>query len=345
LLERVTFFPLAVTSPAGDTVVFGSAIRIRGRSDRGVAVTINQDTVQVSEQGEFEHDVKLREGRQILTITALDRAGNRSSASVEVVSNTGNELFQLSCPEVIFSNGPRVSITGSVKPSVRMDAYGRPVETRGESFTHALVLDEGPHSIQMKAVSPEGRTQEKTITITIDTRAPEFQAGEIPAFTDRSSVTLEGALSEPAELNIDGLPVPVIQNRFSFRVDLEEGGNTLSIHIRDRAGNVTEKSFTVTRDTEPPIVHSYRLSADRVKGGEIVGVSVKAGDRGVGMARTCACILEINPGGILLSGLLKLNQEADTYEGSVIVPPGGGGSLSLSKAYVSDYLGNTTVIP
>jgi hypothetical protein len=90
---------------------------------------------------------------------------------------------------------------------------------------------------------------------------------------------------------------------------------------------------------------SHRLSPDRVQGGEIVNLTVKAVDRGVGLARTGTFILEIKPGNAQLSGLLKLNQKSGDYEGDVIVPPGTRGTPALNKLYISDYLGNTTAAP
>jgi hypothetical protein len=336
---------LAVTTPSRDTVVFGSTIKIRGRSENGVTVMINGDTVRVSEMGEFEHEAKLLEGKQALSITAVDGAGNSSRAEREVVANSGMELFELSGPEEVFSSQPRVSIDGRVKPAVRMEADGRPVETRNGFFAFTLLLEEGPHSIKIKAESPEGRTQEKTVRITVDTKAPELHTGEIPAFTDQPSVSIEGTLSEPAELGVGNQPVSVVQDRFSSRIDLNEGENTISIGIRDRAGNITEKTFSVIKDSEPPEVLSHRLSSERVQGGEIVNVTAKATDRGVGLARTGTFILEIMPGNVQLSGLLKLNEKSGAYEGSVIVPPDARGALSLNRLYVSDYLGNTTSVP
>ena len=336
---------LAVTTPSRDTVVFGSSIKIRGRSENGVTVMINGDTVRVSELGEFEHDESLHEGKQVLEIAAVDGAGNTSRAEREITANSGEELFRLSGPEEVFSNQRRVSIDGQVKAAVRMEADGCPVETHNGFFAIPLILEEGPHSLKITATSPEGRTQEKTVRILVDTTAPEFRAGEIPAFTDQPSISIEGDLSESAELSIDNLPVPVVQDRFSRRINLVEGENAISIGIRDRAGNITKKTYSVIRDSKPPEVLSHRLSTDRVQGGEIVNVTVKAVDRGVGLARTGTFNLEITPGNAQLSGLLLLNQDSGVYEGSVIVPPGARGALSMNRLYVSDYMGNTSPTP
>jgi hypothetical protein len=336
---------LAVTSPSQDTVVFGSAIKIRGRSENGATVTVNRDTVRVSGSGEFEAEAGLREGKQVILITAVDEAGNASRAAREVVANAGMELFELSSPGEMVSNQDLVSINGKVKPAVRMEADGHPVETRDGFFIHTLHLEEGPHSVLVKAESPEGLTQEKSVRITIDTKAPEMRTEGIPAFTDQSSVLFEGVLSEPAELSVNDMPVSVVQGSFSTRIGLNMGENTLSVRIRDRAGNVAEKSFSVTRDSEPPAVLSHRLSQDRVRGGEIVHLTVKAADQGVGLARTGTFVLEISPGNVQLNGLLKLNRQSGVYEGEVIVPPDARGALSLVRLSISDYLGNTGVTP
>jgi hypothetical protein len=336
---------LALVSPAKDTVVFTGRIRIRGRAEKGTVVTVNRDTAAVSPDGDFTHAVALADGKQALDVEAADLAGNRSAIRREITCSLGKDLFTLAGEETILSNTEQITVSGQVKPSVRLEADGRPVETHDNSFSTVLHLSEGIHEIAFKALSPDGTAQTRVLRVTVDTRPPELQMDEIPAYTELPEITVQGSLSKPADVLVNGGPVRSEGGRFSCKIGLNEGPNPVEIRVRDLSGNTTGRSCTVVRDTEPPRVLSYNLSANRVAGGESVGVSVKAVDRGVGMARTCTIIVEIDPAGGPVSGLLKLNPESGTYAGSLNIPPSFRGALKLSKIYLSDYLGNTTEYP
>jgi hypothetical protein len=343
-VDRVPPF-LELTSPARDTVVFSDRIEIRGRAEKGAAVTVRGDTAAVSPEGDFSHMLELTGGKQTLHVEAVDRAGNRCSIQREITNHAGTELFTLDGGETILSNDARVTLSGRVETGVRIDVDGRPVETRGGLFAQALTLGEGIHNLTIRAVSPGGGVQEKNLHITVDTRPPELRLDEVAAYTELPGVTIGGSLSKPAEVTVNALPVPVTDGRFSRKIDLKEGANPVSIRARDRSGNVAEKTVTVFRDTEPPRILSYKLSPDLAKGGEMVTVSVTAVDRGVGMARTGTFVVEMDPAQKQLSGLLKLDQETGSYTGSLNVPPGCRGRLKLVKLFLSDYLGNTAVFP
>jgi hypothetical protein len=336
---------LVVTSPAADTIVFDASMEIRGKTEDGTTVMINQNAVRLSGQGDFQYILGLKEGKQSVVVAAKDSAGNQSQIVREIVSNSGPDLFTLSCGDTLFSNAIRMTINGRVKPMVLLTINSHPVETHESFFSHPLVLEEGQHEIAVTASSPDGKIQRKKIDIMVDTTPPGIQINEIPSFTERPSIRLEGVLSETAQLTLNRQPVEVRQGRFSYTVDLREGENVFSMQLKDRAGNVAEKSYTVVRDSEPPKGVSYELSANRVKGGEIVNLRVKALDSGVGLARTCTYTAEIVPGDAQLSGLLKLSRESNVYEGSMVIPPEKSGTLMIKKIFVSDYLGNTSDVP
>ena len=61
------------------------------------------------------------------------------------------------------------------------------------------------------------------------------------------TVVISGEANEPLSgVSVQGEPGEVEDNRFRAEVDLAEGGNTLLLTITDGAGNVTERSLSVT---------------------------------------------------------------------------------------------------
>jgi hypothetical protein len=333
---------LSVESPAGDTMVFRGSMEVSGRAEIGTAVTVGQDVVRVLKGGAFKHSLTLSPGAQRITVAAVDSAGNRSEIVRKVDCRAGQELFFLDGPEDIVSNADHVMITGRVRPGVRIWVDGRPAETAGGLFTVPLAPAEGTREIVIRASAPTGESQTKTVRLTVDRTVPDVQFLELPAYTEQDSIRLEGKVSETAACSINGRPVPVSDNLFSWTGALREGANPLTVLLKDHAGNTAEKVFTVVRDTEAPRVASTALSETRVRGGEIVNLVVRASDRGVGLARTATFTVRLDPGELQVSGLLKWNPLANAYEGSVPIPPGQAGTLALKQLYVSDYLGNTS---
>lgn len=90
---------------------------------------------------------------------------------------------------------------------------------------------------------------------TIDTIPPSI-TGVVPLtgfVTNKSPVTVSGAVSEPARVTVNGQSVALGTNReFSTSVALVEGGNAISIQATDPAGNTGGRTLEVSLDTVPP---------------------------------------------------------------------------------------------
>lgn len=78
---------LIVTSPAGDISVEGNSITISGFTDQDAKLTINDQPVMVKDSGEFQENILLQEGVNILTISAVNRFGKIATKSLNIKSN------------------------------------------------------------------------------------------------------------------------------------------------------------------------------------------------------------------------------------------------------------------
>jgi hypothetical protein len=336
---------LEVYSPASDTVVTADTLRIRCRTERGASVTVNGIPADVFEPGTAAATVRLVSGAQRVSVAAVDSAGNRSEAGRTVVSAGDREGLMLRLSPPPFSNAGRIEIAGRVRPAARVWINDNPVTVRGDSFTVALTLAAGTHAISIRTETPDGKAQTREFRTVMDMSPPEIRVTTPPPFTDRPTLELEGSVSEPAEVTVNQRPVRADSGRFVIPLELAEGSNDFLVRARDRAGNLAEQLFVVNRDTRAPVIESVALSPDRVRGGELVGVRVRASDKGIGTARTATFLLVVAPGGTQIPGLLRLNPESGAYEGNAAIPRACAGSLRVKNLYVSDYLGNTAIYP
>ncbi len=67
---------LEIDEPADQTKTSQPEIRIKGKTDKEVFIKINDSPVVVDALGNFETNIRLKEGENIITVIAEDQAGN-----------------------------------------------------------------------------------------------------------------------------------------------------------------------------------------------------------------------------------------------------------------------------
>lgn len=78
---------LVVTSPRGDTSVEGNSITISGFTDQDAKLTINDQPVMVKDDGEFQENILLQEGVNVLNISSVNRFGKTAMRTLNVKSS------------------------------------------------------------------------------------------------------------------------------------------------------------------------------------------------------------------------------------------------------------------
>ena len=78
---------LLLTSPSEPQVV-GKSVRVAGRTEPGVRLTLNQLPVTVGETGDFEYELPLTSGVNEIILVAADRAGNSIKLQSVIVSES-----------------------------------------------------------------------------------------------------------------------------------------------------------------------------------------------------------------------------------------------------------------
>lgn len=333
---------LVLHSPGRDISTADKEIEVRGEVEQEALLQINGQEVRPDHTGHFQYTVPLSDEKMVISVVATDLAGNVSTIERTVSRQPEDKLLQLDSPKKIISRTEEVAISGRLLPGTRLRINKTPVRASGV-FTHLLHLSEGEHTLDVEATGPNGQKDTLRLQVVVDLHPPEIKVNDIAQTTADGQVTLSGTVSEEGTiitLNGRVLSGRLSDRRFKEVVSLAEGPNELWLDAQDVAGNRSSWKETVLRDSQPPKILRKDISPPQTKGGEVVRLTVRIDDAGVGTARSGSFLVEVN--GTLLKGILKRSGENGTdFTGSVFVLSGVTGRVKVREIRVQDMLGNT----
>jgi len=116
---------LTITTPTPGEIMNGGSVAVTGKTDKDVEVQVRNETTGTIEsgrsttQGAFSIGITLRDGTNLLTITATDGAGNQSSKSVEISTSAsvGRISIILNPGTIILANRKDFRITATATDS------------------------------------------------------------------------------------------------------------------------------------------------------------------------------------------------------------------------------------
>jgi hypothetical protein len=161
-----------------------------------------------------------------------------------------------------------LTLTADAAPLAVSCATGPEVAT----CTPLNAFADGSYDIAATIADGAGNVSDAALVrIQIDTVAPAITVTSPPdgLLTNTSSVRVEGSLSEPAELTMNGASVAVVDRRFSQAAALAEGRNDFALRAVDAAGNVGTRGLYVVLDTVPPPAPVSGSIQARAAGGQI----------------------------------------------------------------------------
>lgn len=123
-------------------------------------------------------------------------------------------------------------------------------------------LPDGEYIFRLKAVDTGGESGAASCRIIIDTTPSTIEltiqgislSETATGWTGESStniITLSGRIEPGSRITINGRQVPVSAGYFSTTLTLTPGANVFNIRIVDPAGNVTERTLTITYSAPP----------------------------------------------------------------------------------------------
>lgn len=116
---------LTITTPTPGEIMSGDSVAVTGKTDKDVEVQIRNETTGTIEsgrstaQGAFSIGITLRNGTNLLTITATDGAGNQTTKSVEISTSAsvGRISIILNPGTIILANRKDFLITATATDS------------------------------------------------------------------------------------------------------------------------------------------------------------------------------------------------------------------------------------
>jgi len=285
---------LAVTPPLRRFTT-SDTFAVSGSVDPGSSVNVRGQWYVVS-SGTFSISVPLLNGTNDLAVTAVDwfdadasgnpLPGNSVTITQTVIRDLVAPTFQK------FGTNLQATVTAdaTVMVSGQVDDYVSPVEhgavgdlalsVNGASvailadgtFRAVVPLTEGANPIDAVLVDGAGNRATRSTSVMRDSTAPALTlTTQPPATVTAPDVTIAGLTDSDALVTVNGLYVPSPGGAFTTNLTLSPGPNTIIVESRDLAGNVAEKTLTVTYQA-PTSGPSWVLPAGLFGAGAVIGI-------------------------------------------------------------------------
>jgi hypothetical protein len=199
---------------------------------------------------------------QVVSGTAVDKAGNQASASLTVSIDDTAPQLQLAAAPAGPVTTPSYDLSGSVTDGASgvqsVTCNGVTAELAGASFTCSVPLPGGTTAITVTAIDVAGNEATAALQVTKDEQAPLI-AIEMPAaaaITNAEAIVVAGTASDDdaiASIEVNGVAASIDGETFTAAVPLGEGTNTLTAVATDRAGNTASAFSAAERIVVPSI--------------------------------------------------------------------------------------------
>lgn len=267
IIELDSLAPAIHASLPGDgTASSTQVLNVSGTvADAHLASCSVNGTPAVLTDGQFNTAVSLNLGDNIITITAVDQLGNKTTDSRVIVFNPELPQIVIQSPvDGLVTNAQNVLVdikadVASVTVNGQASASGQP-----GVFATTVKLATGLNTIIINAIDQFGRAIQEKRTVTYDAVAPVVTiaspAQDVAINTPGTTIT--GLISDnnairSVRATVNGNDAPVTINNGSFSLFAEfkqEGAYTVAITVDDSANNSSTAFRTLLFDVTPPIV-------------------------------------------------------------------------------------------
>jgi sugar lactone lactonase YvrE len=255
---------VTITLPLNNSITNQLAVNVSGTVTDATAITlvINNNPVSITSGGAFQTNVALTEGKNNITVTATDAAGNITKTTKTVIKDTQPPIVIIASPvDNLITNVSSLSMNGTINDStactLTIDGTSVPIATG--AFNYQLSLIEGQNIITVIATDAAGNTTSVTRSIRLDTQAPVciLQSPLDGLVTNHPVLAMKGIVTDSTKISlvVNGI-AQVLKSDESFidSIKLSEGLNTITVTATDVAGNTSTTVRAVLLDTQPPVV-------------------------------------------------------------------------------------------
>jgi hypothetical protein len=189
--------------------------------------------------GAFSKVVSLGQGKNTITVVAIDLAGNRNVAERTVTLDSTAPAVTISSPK----EGDKVTtaqilVRITADPEARLYLNGRLLPGKG-LVNRTVLLVEGQNTLEVVAVDPAGNEGKAFVHVVLDTRPPTLEITTptvMEVWTNLASIDVKGVAMYATDVIIGGVPVvafDTVTGNFSQTVQLAPGENNLTVVATD----------------------------------------------------------------------------------------------------------------
>jgi len=254
---------VTLQAPIDSLITNQTSITVSGKvsDSTNVQLTVNGQSLSANPDGTFSTIINLVEGKNIITISATDAAGNQTTIARIIQRDSQPPVLTISSPaDSLITNQSTVTMIGTATDSTAftMTINGTPVTIgTGGSFSAPISLVQGTNIITLKATDAAGNITTSPRTIFLDTLPPviALTAPTDSLITNKPSISVSGTVNDQTatSLKINGNAVVLgAGGTFSTTVSLVEGMNTITVIAKDGAGNSSTITRALRLDTQSP---------------------------------------------------------------------------------------------
>jgi len=169
-----------ITSPANGLFTNQSSVSITGNTEKNATATINDRPVTVDASGYFSTSIPLdKEGRNDITITITDPAGNRARTILNITKDTQVHLDISSPRDGQKTSKKNITLIGTAEPNSTVTVQGNAAHVQPDgSFFTEVALNEGKNVITVTMKDAAGNT--KTTVVTVERTKTASKGNFIP---------------------------------------------------------------------------------------------------------------------------------------------------------------------
>ncbi|MEW5759208.1 MAG: hypothetical protein AB1779_00405 [Candidatus Thermoplasmatota archaeon] len=160
------------------------------------------------------------------------------------------------------TNKKYINVSGNIEKDASISINGKNVDVTDNKFITQVELIEGENNIVVFAKDLAGNINKTTLKVILDTVSPILDVKEPKngTITNRNEIYINGTTEKDAKIKINGVEVNVIDNKFSYKVELtNEGENIIEISAYDKVGNDNSHIIHIILDTTKPTLKNISL--------------------------------------------------------------------------------------
>jgi len=156
---------LDVMEPLGDVLVNHTQVVIRGRTEAGATVIVNGTTAE-NRGGDFESILRLPDGKNRITVSSTDRAGNNIVRTLMIEVDTVPPAIEVLSPTEasLKVKDIRLRIRSEAGANVTVNGRGATIEA-GDIFFMDAVLVQGDNLFTIRSVDGAGNVAAKEYSV------------------------------------------------------------------------------------------------------------------------------------------------------------------------------------